>query len=256
MNLPPTAASVLALLLAAASPARAEINHLAFSNAPSPAHAAARAAFEVESGNPIEPARILVSEVDLDADGVAEILAYAETPAFCDPQGCAPAIFRRDGDTWRNILADGVVRTRAVPGTISVIDERHNGFSDLLVGSLYLIHDGTAYREDTGPVPTQLDSTAFQAACVTSPDIASEVREAAASADIEEIEEPVGAFCACLLDQFQTAGVPQTDLDLFADLLAGRKTATEAAPMSSIPDDYAATITDFRFSCAIDLRVD
>jgi len=249
----PLLGCALGAMLLATAVARAEINYLAFSNAPSPAQTAARAAFETQAKASIDPAKILTSEVDLDADGVAEILAYAEAPEFCDAQGCEPAIFRKDGDTWRNILADGIVRTRAVPGNISVINERHNGFSDLLVGPLYLIHDGTAYREDTGPEPTQLDETAFFGACTSSQEVALEVREAGPRSDIEE---PLDVFCLCLFDQFQNASLPQSDLDLFSDMLAGRKTAKQAAPMSSIPDEYAATVADFRFSCEIDLRVD
>jgi hypothetical protein len=253
MKPPRSAASILAVFLAATSPARADVSYLPFSNALSPAHSAARAALEAEAKGPIDPAMIVVSEVDLDADGVDEILAYAETPAFCDTEGCKPRILRKEGDTWRNILADGAVRTRAIPGNFSVMDERHNRFSDLLVGSLYLIHDGTAYREDTGPAPSQLDEAAFFGACAASLDIVREVREAGASA---EFEEPVDTFCLCLFEQFENAGLPQRDLDLFSEVLRGSKTAKEAAPMSSIPEEYAATVADFRFSCAIDLRVD
>lgn len=236
-----------------ATGAAGAVNELPFSSAASPAHSAARAAFEAVAKTPIDPAKILISEIDLDGDGAPEIFAYAETPAFCNADGCEPAVFRKDGDTWRNILVSGAARTRAVPGDIYVTTKRHDGFYDFLIGSLYIVHQGAMYREYVTPPPTQLDEVAFVGACTSSPEIAAEVREAGARADVTE---PVGAFCLCLLDQFENASLPQRDLDLFGETLTRRKPAQQAAAMSSIPDEYAATVADFRFSCAIDLRVD
>lgn len=248
-----TAALAAMILGRAAGAALADSDYLAFSSEPSPALETARRHFEAASGARIDPAAVTLSQVDLNGDGTSEIIAYASASAFCSPDGCAPSILRREGTDWQDILARGAVRTRAVPGNISVINERHGGFLDLLVGSLYLIHDGTAYREDTGPVPTQLDQTAFLGACSASTDIAGEVREADPRGDVAE---PVETFCLCLVDQFQTAGLPQSDLDGFAALLAGRTDMAEAAKQSSIPGEFEEKLGDFRFSCGIELSAD
>lgn len=248
-----TAVLAAMILGGAASEALADSDYLAFSSEPSAALETARRHFEAASGARIDPAAVTLSQVDLDGDGTSEIIAYANSPAFCNSDGCEPKILRRERDTWKSVLAEGVVRTRAVPGNISVINERHGGFLDLLVGSLYLIHDGTAYREDTGPVPTQLDQTAFLGACSASTDIAGEVREADPRGDVAE---PVETFCLCLVDQFQTAGLPQRDLDGFAALLAGRTDMAEAVKQSSIPREFEEKLGDFRFSCGIELSAD
>ena len=248
-----TAALAAMMLSAAVDAALADSDYLAFSSEPSAALENARRHFETASGATVDPSVVAVSLVDLDGDGTGEIIAYANTPAFCDAGGCAPSILRREGADWKDILVDGVVRTRAVPGDISLINERHGGFLDLLVGSLYLIHDGTAYREDTGPVPTRLDGTAFLRACTASGDIAGEGREATARGDVAE---SVDTFCLCLFDQFQTAGLPQRDLDGFATLLAGRTDMSKAAEQSSIPVDFTSTVAAYRFSCGIELSVD
>ena len=244
-------AALAAMILGGAvGAALADSDYLAFSSEPSAAQETARRHFEAASGATIDPGAVAVSLVDLDGDGTSEIIAYANTPAFCNAGGCAPRILRHESDGWKNILAEGVVRTRAAPGNFTVINERHGGFLDLLVGSLYLIHDGTAYREDTGPEPTRLDETAFLGVCTASMDIASEVREAAPRGDVAE---PVDMYCLCLVDQFQTAGLPQTDLDGFTALLAGRKNMAEAAKQSSIPGEFEEKLGDFRFSCGIEL---
>ncbi len=248
-----TAALAAMILGGVVDAALADSDYLAFSSEPSAALDVARGFFEATSGAPIDPAVVTVAQLDLDGDGTREIIAYANAPAFCTPDGCAPSILHREGTDWQDILAKGVVRTRAVPGNISVINERHGGFLDLLVGSLYLIHDGTAYREDTGPVPTQLDETAFLSSCSASTDIAGEVREAGPRGDVAE---PVETFCLCLVDQFQTAGLPQRDLDGFAALLAGRTDMAEAAKQSSIPGEFEEKLGDFRFSCGIELSSD
>lgn len=248
-----TAALAAMILGAAAGAARADSDYLAFSSEPSSALEMAHGHFEAVSGATIDPAVVTVAEVDLDGDGTSEIIAYANAAAFCTADGCAPSVLRRQGESWKDILAKGVVRTRAVPGNISVISERHGSFLDLLVGSLYLIHDGTAYREDTGPVATQLDESAFLGACTASPDIAGEVRKAGPRGDIAE---PTRTFCLCLVDQFQTAGLPQRDLDGFAALLSGRTDMAEAAKQSSIPGEFEEKLGDFRFSCGIELSSD
>lgn len=248
-----TAALAAMILGVAVGAARADSDYLAFSSEASPALEAAHGHFEAASGATIDPAVVTVAQVDLDGDGSSEIIAYANAAAFCSSDGCAPSILRREGESWKDILAVGVVRTRAVPGNISVINERHGGFLDLLVGSLYLIHDGSAYREDTGPIPTLLDESAFLTACTASPDIADEVRKAGPRGDIAE---PVETFCLCLVDQFQTAGLPQRDLDGFAALLAGRTDMADAAKQSSIPGDFEEKLGDFRFSCGIELSAD
>lgn len=248
-----TAALAAMMLGVAADAALAGSDYLAFSSEPSAALESARRHFETASSATIDAGAIAVSLVDLDDDGTSEIIAYANTPAFCSADGCAPSILRREGEDWQDILAGGVVRTHAVPGNIAVINERHGGFLDLLVGSLYLIHDGTAYREDTGPVPTRLDETAFLGVCTASRDIAGEVRDAAPRGDVAR---QVDTFCLCLLDQFQTAGLPQRDLDGFATMLAGRRGMADAAKQSSIPGDFEVKLSDFRFSCGIELGVD
>jgi hypothetical protein len=247
------AALAAMMLSGTADAALADSDHLDFSSEPSVALENARRHFETASGATIDTGAVTISEVDLDGDGTREIIAYANVPAFCNADGCAPSILRREGESWKDILATDVVRTRAVPGNISVINERHGGFLDLLVGSLYLIHDGTAYREDTGPVPTTLDATAFLSACSGNTDIAREVRDAAPRGDVAE---PVDTFCLCLVDQFQTAGLKQGDLDSFAALLAGRTDMAEAAKQSSLPGDFEEKLGDFRFSCGIELSAD
>ena len=249
----PSLGCALGAMLLATAAARAEINHLPFSNAASPSHSIAHAAFEAEAKASIDPAKITISEIDLNGDGTAEIFAYAETPMFCDADGCEPALFSKEGDAWRNILVKGTARTRAIPGDFSITTNRHAGYFDFMIGSLYIVHDGTSYREYVPPPPTQLDEGAFFGACTSSQEVALEVRAAGPRGDIEE---PVDVFCLCLFDQFQNASLPQADLDLFSDMLAGRKSVKEAGPMSSIPDEYAAKVADFRFSCEIDLRVD
>ena len=248
-----TAALAAMILIGAVGEAAADSDYLAFSSGPSSALEVAHGHFEEASGATIDPAAVTAAEVDLDGDGTNEIIAYANAPALCTADGCAPSILRYEGTEWKDILVADVVRTRAVPGNISVINERHGGFLDLLVGSLHLIHDGTGYREDTGLVPTQLDGSAFASACTASPDISDEVRKAGPRGDIAE---PTRTFCQCLVDQFQTAGLPQRDLDGFAALLAGRTTMADAAKQSSIPDAFEERLGDFRFSCGIELSAD
>lgn len=248
-----TVALAAMILGGAAGAARADSDYLAFSSEPSAAREIALGYFEAAGGAAIDPGAITISEIDLDDDGVNEIIAYSNSPAFCNADGCAPSILRREGETWKNVLADGVVRTRAVPGNVSRVAMTSGTFWGLLFGSLLLEWDGTRFREYQPPPVTQLNDSEFLTACTASPDIADEVRKAGPRGDIAE---PVETFCLCLVDQFQTAGLPQRDLDGFATLLAGRTDMAEAAKQSSIPGDFEEKLGDFRFSCGIELSAD
>jgi len=233
-----------AALLAMLPPAAQAADHLAFSNAASPERDIARQAMSAEAGAAIDGDKVAVSPVDLDADGVDEIIAYAEAPFFCNEDGCAPWILRRTGDAWRNVLAPDTVRTRAVPGNFTLVGTGAGGLADILVGSLLLVWDGERYVEDRGPTRTDLDTAAFVAACWASATV-KHMLAAEAIADQDE------AFCACMADQFETAGLPQSDLDRAAgDYGAAR------AESDNVADVFLAKVMDFELGCRIDLTAD
>ena len=123
---------------------------------------------EQESGEKIAPEKVLVSEVDLDRDGTAEIFAYAiGAPFYCNNMGCLPRIYRKTGNAWSNVLNDPSGITRGNPGNVSLIGMANDGFSDILLGSVVIEWDGKAYREFQPSPVTQLDDAAFQTACAS-----------------------------------------------------------------------------------------
>lgn len=230
------------VLALSTAPVLAEINYLHFSNAPSPARDIAQGLMAAEAGAPIEGDRVTVSEVDLDTDGTPEIFAYAQAPFFCAELGCLPRIFRKTGGEWRNILADDTGITRGGPANISVIGMANGGFTDLLLGSVVLEWDGEKYREYQPPPITQLDDVAFIPACRAS----GTVHDYLAA---EGVGDKDAEFCTCMVDQFENAGLPQSDLD---------RTATDYGKprKADNPDDFLMKVHDFELGCRIDLTVD
>ncbi|MDP3895511.1 MAG: hypothetical protein Q8Q62_02425 [Mesorhizobium sp.] len=242
----------LGLLAAlAASGAHAEIAYLPFSAAPTAAHQVARGLLETESGSAIPADKVMIAQVDLDNEGEPEIVAYALTPFFCDQTGCAPRIFRQDDGMWTNVLADGLVRTAGGPGNFSRVAMTSGNFWGLLVGSLLLEWDGAQYREYQPPPVTQLDDEAFLAACIASPDIVRYVADSDA-----RVAEPLPTFCDCLVGQFENAGLPQSELDLFTKQLADRVPDDAIGTLVGSPEDYLYRVNDYKLGCRIDLTAD
>jgi hypothetical protein len=231
----------MVLVLGTAS-ALAEISYLPFSNAPSSARDIAQSLMAAEAGAPIEGERVSVSEVDLNADGEAEIFAYAQAPFFCAERGCLPRIFRKTGGEWKNVLADDTGITRGSPANISLVGMPNDGFTDILLGSLLIEWDGATYREAQPPPRTDLADAAFLAACGASKTVDDYLAA-------EGVGDKDATFCACMVDQFENAGLPQPDLDRAATDYGKPRKADN-------PDDFLMKVYDFELGCRIDLTVD
>lgn len=232
--------------------AEAASNYLAFPNTASSARAIAHDLMEREAGAPIALENMAVSEVDLDRDGTPEIFAYAmATPFFCSDKGCLPRIYRKTGEEWLNVLSDETGITRGGPTNVSLVGMANEGFSDILLGSVLIEWDGGSYREYQPPPVTQLDDGAFLAACNGSPTIQTAVAEAGAI-----VKEPLKTFCVCLADQFENAGLPQSDLDIYRRKLAEQLSDEAVGKLVASPKDYLYRLHDFELSCRIEITAD
>ncbi len=68
--------------------------------------------------------------VDLDEDGVDDLLMLLEGPNWCDRAGCSLLVFHGDADEGYRL----VTQTTVTHAPIAVSGQRHNGWHDLLVG--------------------------------------------------------------------------------------------------------------------------
>src|SRR5690606_26921160 len=91
-------------------------------------------------------------------------------------------------------------------GAFSIVNVSQTGFSDILVGSMLLVFDGERYVEEAEPEPTDLDTAAFEAACMASPHVAAVLAE-------ESVPGRAVEFCACTGGLFGQMGMDQQDLD-------------------------------------------
>lgn len=224
---------------------------LTFSEADTPARETARGLFEREIGHQVAAGDIVHAETDLDGDGRPEIFAYARVAELCAEQGCLPRIFREGAEGWANVLKDEAGTTRGGPTNITLLGPDKGGFQRILLGSVLIEWDGSAYREPQAPKPSELDASRFLPACVASPEVQIVVTLAQA-----KVEDPVGKFCACMVDQFQTAGLPQGDLDLMTLGYKEGLSSVDAEKLSSIGEEFAAKLGDFRLGCEIEISGD
>jgi hypothetical protein len=89
--------------------------------------------------------------VDLDGDGIDDLLMLLDDQNWCDAGGCTLLVFRGDAAGYK--LVSDSVSTRA---PIAVADRRNRGWRDLLVtvgsdgesGQVALEFDGTRYPND------------------------------------------------------------------------------------------------------------
>ncbi|MEO0036288.1 MAG: hypothetical protein RLZZ501_2311 [Pseudomonadota bacterium] len=89
------------------------------------------------------PAQVRVGRIDLDGDGVAELLLLLEAPDWHGLDGGPLLVARWDGKAWRPVGwaygdADGVYATA----------ERLGGWASVDTGSFWLRWDGRAYRAE------------------------------------------------------------------------------------------------------------
>ena len=142
--------SLASCLLASAPALAANAPTLAFSTAPSPAHAAVKALLEQQSGATIEDKWLEIAPIDLDGDGTPELFVMPiNTDYFCGDAGCRPSIFKSDGVGWKRIDIGLNDFTNSDPGMWSVDPKPQNGHLVLvLTESQFTAHfawDGTAY---------------------------------------------------------------------------------------------------------------
>lgn len=242
-------AGLLFGLTLAASAVATAADHLVFSPENSPAHEIAHDLMQRESGEKIAPDKVVVSEVELDGGGTAEIFAHAiGVPFYCNNMGCLPRIYRKTGEIWSNVLNDPSGITRGNPTNISVIGMANDGFSDILLGSVVIEWDGKAYREFHPPPVTELNDAAFQPACTASAYVKQYVAESDAT-----VKEPVRYFCSCLVDLFENAGMPKSDLDIYRRKLAGELSDDAIGMLVAKPADYLYQLHDLELSCRIEL---
>ncbi len=127
----------------------------------------ARAAGTRADCNEVGPLRYLPTTVDLNADGIAEVLTVVVGSHACGSGGCTLLIFRRGDDGLETIHESGLFQS-----PLRMLPERRNGWPDLsMPGSSYgvssgvmeLRFDGQTYRASPGnpsgePVPSGPDS--------------------------------------------------------------------------------------------------
>lgn len=91
-----------------------------------------------------EAAKLYVAEIDLNDDGVNELITRWETPFFCGTLGCRIDVIRRVTEPDKTVGLREV--GRYVAYGVSVLPGRTNGYRDLLVGDKnYQEWDGRAY---------------------------------------------------------------------------------------------------------------
>lgn len=97
------------------------------------------------------------AEVDLDGDGVPEILAYVGGSMVCGTGGCNLVVLKRDGAELKKISEIAVVQL-----PVGVLDSKHHGWRDLTVSvagggqqaaTMKLPFDGRSYAENATVSP-------------------------------------------------------------------------------------------------------
>ncbi len=81
-----------------------------------------------------------VTLVDLNGDGISEVIAQASDEKSCSPTGnCAFWVFMRSGNGYKLILEKGAVQT------VGICSSRTNGFNDLVLGQHGSASEQTLY---------------------------------------------------------------------------------------------------------------
>lgn len=97
--------------------------------------------YRYRAGDPTTQAiRYLYNQVDLNDDGVAEVLVYLSGTPTCNTAGCSLLIFQPSGNGYRLVS-----RLEAIRNPVIVTDQRTRGWNDLVV----YVDDGVgqgAYR--------------------------------------------------------------------------------------------------------------
>ena len=97
------------------------------------------------------PLHFQAVDVDLDRDGVDEVVAYIDDPGFCGTGGCNTLILKRVGDNYRTVTNISVTHL-----PVRVLASRSHGWSDIGVtvagGGILVAHEtrlrfnGRSYR--------------------------------------------------------------------------------------------------------------
>lgn len=103
--------------------------------------------------------RYFSGQIDLDGDGVDEIIAHVAGPTVCGSGGCTTLVFTPEGSGLRRVADVSVSRPPIVAA-----ETRTNGWRDLVVsvsgggaqsGQALLAFDGTAYPGNPTVAPAQ-----------------------------------------------------------------------------------------------------
>jgi hypothetical protein len=74
-------------------------------------------------------ANTLIKLIDLNGDGIPEVIAQASDDVSCSPTGnCTIWVFMRSGNGYKLILKKGAIQT------FTITSKRTNGFNDLVLG--------------------------------------------------------------------------------------------------------------------------
>ncbi|MDT0575562.1 hypothetical protein RM533_05135 [Croceicoccus sp. F390] len=101
--------------------------------------------------------RFQSARADLDGDGVAETLLYAQSGGWCGSGGCTLFVLQQENGFYRTISQTTIVRP-----PVRVLDSSSNGWRDLAVRvsgggaagkTVRLSHDGSAYPLNPSILP-------------------------------------------------------------------------------------------------------
>jgi hypothetical protein len=116
------------------------------------------------------PGSYTFNRVDLDGDGVPELLVYVNSPSVCGSGGCTTFIFRKQDAAYKLISSITLTRT-----PIYVSTTKSNGWRDLIIpiagggareGYAVLAYDGKTYPDNptvapAHPLTRRLHCTAY-----------------------------------------------------------------------------------------------
>lgn len=107
---------------------------------------------------------VATAPVDLNGDGVDEIVAYVSGPMLCGSAGCNVLVLQAEGENYAVRMDTSVSKL-----PVTVLDSSSNGWRDLTVrvgggggesGNAVLRFDGTSYPSNPTVPPATVEDTA------------------------------------------------------------------------------------------------
>lgn len=176
------------------------------------ATAVARVLFE-HRGGPDAAESVTAIPVDLDSSSSPMLLTMRPLDG-CTGFGCGLALYRLDGDSYRDTLAE-IPEVRATPADqISLGGAKRGGFLELRFGNRLVAWNGRSYVEADSLPTTQPKVDRFLEVCVQWPNDDYAFDEAGT-----EVGSARRIVCDCTAARLGAVGLSQEQVDQYADYM-------------------------------------